>query len=54
MKHKLNNTVVLVFVLFEEEWRNAFIPRERMFQMIASRPAVQSDQCLMIIMPCYH
>lgn len=36
MKHKLNNTVVLGFVLFEEEWRNAFMPREKMFQTIAS------------------
>lgn len=36
MKHKLNNTAVLGCVLFEEEWRNALTPRERMFQMIAS------------------
>lgn len=51
MKCKLNNTVILSYVLVEKEWRNVLMPRERMFQVIAG---VQSDQCLVIIIPCYH
>lgn len=36
MKQKLNNTVVLGYVLFEEEQRNSLMPRERIFRIIAS------------------
>lgn len=40
MKHKLNNTVVLSYVLVEKEWRNVLMPRERMFQVIANAELV--------------
>lgn len=40
MKHKLNNTVVLSYVLVERELRNVLMPRERMFQVIANAELV--------------
>lgn len=36
MKLKLNNAVVLSYVLVEKEWRNVSMPREMMFQVIAN------------------
>lgn len=40
MKHKLNNTVVFSYILDEKEWRNVFMPRERMFQVTANAELV--------------
>lgn len=40
MKHKLNNTVVLSYVLVEKEWRSVLMPRESMFQVIATAELV--------------